>query len=79
MWAKINSDNVSAIKIDFSEQLQAAKVRAEQEAAEEAPDPGVRAFYLELADWERGHYEALLAQQDVLKEDYWSSAGFAPF
>jgi len=35
--AKVNSHNVSAIKIDFSQQLQAAKTRAEEEAADGAP------------------------------------------
>ena len=37
MLARVNSHNVSAIKIDFSEQLQAAKARAEEEAADQAP------------------------------------------
>jgi len=32
-----------------------------------------------LAEWESGHYHALLRQQDDLKEDYWQANGFAPF
>jgi rubrerythrin len=39
----------------------------------------VKKFYSELADWEVGHYQILLKQHDYLKEDYWHSAGFAPF
>lgn len=39
----------------------------------------VAAFYRELADWEKTHYDALLRQQEELKEDYWSSGGFTPF
>ena len=39
----------------------------------------IRAFYLELADWETGRYRALLSQQESLKEDYWSDSGFSPF
>jgi len=35
--AKVNSHNLSEIKIDFSEQLRAVKVRAEEEAADAAP------------------------------------------
>jgi len=35
--AMVNSQNVSAIKIDFSEQIRAAKERAEAEAADEVP------------------------------------------
>jgi len=39
----------------------------------------VLAFFAELADWESGHYHALLRQHEALKEEYWSKAGFAPF
>jgi rubrerythrin len=60
-------------------QLELTAERFYSGAAEEAPDPQVAAFYRELAAWEKGHYEALLAQQDDLKEDYWSASGFAPF
>ena len=60
-------------------QLELGAERFYTKAADEAPDPDVAAFYRELAAWEKGHYEALLAQQDDLKEDYWSAGGFAPF
>jgi rubrerythrin len=36
-------------------------------------------FYAELAAWEKEHYDALLRQQDALKQDYWSQGGFSPF
>ena len=32
-----------------------------------------------LSHFHPGHYHALLAQQESLKEDYWSQGGFAPF
>ena len=47
--------------------------------SEEAADPVVKAFYKRLAEWEIGHYRALIAQQDALQDDYWDKAGFAPF
>lgn len=47
--------------------------------ANESEDPELAGFYAELADWEAEHYRAFLAQQEGLKEDYWSEAGFAPF
>lgn len=50
-----------------------------RDAAAKAALPDVKAFLERLADWEAGHYQALLAQQEELKEDYWSAAGFAPF
>ena len=42
-------------------------------------DATIKSFFNELAEWERGHYQALLRQETSLKEDYWSDAGFAPF
>ena len=40
---------------------------------------GLGLFFTELAEWEAGHYEALLTQQESLKEDYWSASRFSPF
>jgi rubrerythrin len=50
--------------------------RAQSEGTSE---PTAKAFFAELAAWETGHYQALLRQQDELKDDYWSEAGFAPY
>ncbi|MCU0661448.1 MAG: ferritin family protein [Myxococcota bacterium] len=47
--------------------------------AAKASDPTVKQFFSELSQWEAGHYHALLAQQEELKEDYWAGAGFSPF
>ena len=47
--------------------------------AAESEDIVINTFFTELADWEAGHYRALLTQQESLKEDYWSGSGFAPF
>ncbi|MDJ0762600.1 MAG: ferritin family protein [Myxococcota bacterium] len=47
--------------------------------ADEVSDLVIKTFYSELADWEAGHYRALLKQQEALKEDYWDQGGFAPF
>jgi rubrerythrin len=47
--------------------------------AKAARDTTVKGFFLKLADWEAGHYQALLRQQSSLKEDYWRAGGFAPF
>ena len=47
--------------------------------AEKAKDPKVKNFFLELSEWEAGHYQALLTQQEALKEDYWADSGFVPF
>lgn len=47
--------------------------------ADAEPAGPARDFFRSLADWEKGHYESLLAQYDDLKEAYWEAAGFSPF
>jgi rubrerythrin len=47
--------------------------------AAKASDPAVKTFYNELAGWEKEHYDALMRQHEMLKEDFWTQGGFAPF
>ena len=68
---------VTALSIGIQLELNAMKFYKEQ--AELTDDATVKEFFSELAEWETGHYNALLKQHDYLKEDYWSTAGFAPF
>lgn len=68
---------MSALSIGIQLELNAERYYREQ--AEQAPHPDVKDFFHELADWEAGHYHALLRQQESLKEDYWAAGGFAPF
>jgi len=68
---------MSALSIGI--QLELASMNYYREQAEKASDPDVGRFYNELADWETGHYNALLRQQEMLKEDFWAKGGFAPF
>ena len=68
---------MSALSIGIRLELEAQNFYRLQ--AESADDPGVKEFYLELAGWEAGHYQALLRQYEELKEDHWSASGFAPF
>jgi rubrerythrin len=50
-----------------------------KQQAEKAASPDAQKFFAELAEWETGHYNALITQQQLLKEDYWGESGFAPF
>jgi rubrerythrin len=77
--ARVGEAHYEMTALAVGVQLELSAERYYRRAADEAPDQGVKAFYLELAEWEKGHYEALLAQQDELKEDYWAAGGFAPF
>jgi rubrerythrin len=47
--------------------------------SEKEVDPIVKTFYAELAEWESGHYQLLIRQQELLKEDYWFESKFYPF
>lgn len=60
-------------------QLEMSAMTFYKKAAEEATDPTLEKLFRELSDWESGHYHGLLAQQESLKEDYWSTSGFTPF
>jgi rubrerythrin len=68
---------MSALAIGTQLELNAQRYYSEQAQAAQQSD--VRAFFERLASWEAGHYQALLRQQDSLKQDYWSAGGFAPF
>jgi len=68
---------MSALSIGIQLELDAMKFYRSQADAND--DPTVKSFYMELADWESGHYQALTRQQEELKEDYWSAGGFSPF
>ena len=47
-------------------------------AAEEEPNPSIRAFLRELADWENGHYEILAREDEAMRDAYWSENRFSP-
>jgi rubrerythrin len=68
---------MSALSIGIQLELKSEQYYRKQ--VEETADVAAKTFFLELADWEAGHYHALLKQQDELKEDYWAAGGFAPF
>jgi rubrerythrin len=68
---------MSALSIGI--QLELDSMNFYKARAEESDDPDVQSFYTELAEWERGHYQALLNQHESLKGDYWADSGFAPF
>jgi rubrerythrin len=68
---------MSALSIGIKLELDAMSFYKAQAAA--ANDEVARGFFKELAEWEAGHYRALLMQQDELKKDYWAAGGFSPF
>ena len=77
--ARLGSAHFEMTALSVGIQLELDAVRVYTRFADDAAVPAVEKFYRELAEWERGHYKALLAQEESLKEDYWSGNGFAPF
>ena len=60
-------------------QIELSSVNFYKELAEGAPDPEIRTFFEKLVSWESTHYDALLRQQQSLREEYLQDAGFVPF
>ena len=60
-------------------QLEESAIQFYKGQSELATDEITKAFFDELAQWEKGHYHMLLAEQQKLKNDYWQDSGFAPF
>jgi len=68
---------MSALSIAI--QMELSAVNFYRDRAGESDNTTVKEFFTELSQWESGHYNALLNQQQALKEDYWSDGGFSPF
>lgn len=77
--ARIKEAHFEMSALSIGLQLELASSSFYKEEAGRISDPTVRAFFLELASWEIGHYQALLRQQDALRDDYFSDSGFSPF
>ncbi len=59
--------------------LETRAIRYFSDAAQHAAEAEVRDFYQFLADWEKGHLEALQKLYGGVREDYWAEGGFSPF
>lgn len=68
---------MTALSVGIQLELDAKNYYEKQ--AKAADNVILQTMYLELAQWEAGHYRALLEEQESLKEDYWSKSGFAPY
>ena len=77
--ARIKEANFEMTSLSIGIQLEHGAMEYYRSQSELASDSVIKEFYAQLADWELGHYRALLNQQEELKEDYWSTGGFAPF
>jgi len=77
--ARVDQAHFEMTALSVGIQLELNAIRYYTQASEEASDPVVKRFFGELAEWEKGHYNALLTQQETLKTEYWARNHFAPF
>jgi len=42
-------------------------------------DPNARKFFAELQQWEERHLDAIVKQLDLVKEEFWQNAHWAPY
>lgn len=77
--SRIKEANFEMTSLSIGLQLEHDAMEYYRSQSQIASDSLIKEFYAQLADWEMGHYRALLKQQEELKEDYWSTGGFAPF
>lgn len=77
--SRIKDANFEMTSLSIGIQLEHDAMVYYREQSETVDDLTMKDFYAKLADWEAGHYQALLKQQEELKEDFWSASGFSPF
>jgi len=68
---------MTAVSVAINLELNSIKhYKSEAKAATESK---VKKFFEELVKWETGHYDALVRQDNAVKEEYWDNYNFAPF
>lgn len=77
--ARIKDANFEMTSLSIGIQLEHDAMNYYREQSEAVDDSTMKDFYAQLAEWEAGHHQALLKQQEELKEDFWSASGFSPF
>ena len=79
LCTRIGEAHYEMTALSIGIQLEINSEKYYRKPAEDSGHPEVARFFNELADWESGHYNALLKQHDSMKESYWREARFAPF
>jgi rubrerythrin len=76
--ARIKDSHFEVSALTIGMKLEFDAVKFYESCAQEAEDEKARELYLELAEWERGHYEAFQQELETLKEDYFEANQFFP-
>ncbi|MCX6647221.1 MAG: ferritin family protein [bacterium] len=76
---RINESQFEMSALSIGITLEMSSMDYYKKQAGKSSDTAIKAFFNELAGWEQMHYQALLRQQEMLQDDFWSQGGFAPF
>lgn len=77
--ARVKEAHYEMSALSIGAQLELSAVEFYRRAAEGFDDELLAGFCRRLADWERRHYDALIAQQRALHADYATAGRFSPF
>ncbi len=76
---RINQAHWEMTALSVGLALEQASIARYRQLAAEAKQTELRRFFESLVRWEESHAAALQHQFNLLREDYWREAGFAPF
>jgi rubrerythrin len=75
---RLKKAQLEMTSLSIGAQLELNAIQFYKSESAKTDDPVVKAFYAELAEWESGHYELLVRQQQLLQEDFWLQSNFYP-
>ncbi len=76
---KIGEQHFEMSALSVGMQLELNAINHYRKAADESEDAGVKAFFLQLEEWEQGHYDGFADALEQLREDYWQANDFLPY
>jgi len=75
---RISDNHFEMTALSIGVMLEQNSIDFYRKSAEKSEDPQAKKLFLYLANWEGEHLRALIAQQNYLKEEYWTEARFFP-
>lgn len=75
---RLSKAQLEMTALSIGAQLELNAIEFYRAESEIASDPKVKAFYAELMEWEIGHHQLLVRQQQLLQEDFWLANNFYP-
>lgn len=77
--ARLNQSQFEMSALSIGILLEKNAIDFYKNSAQETEEQDIKQLFNYLADWEGEHLRALVNQQKLLQEDYWTEARFYPF